>query len=106
MSVSRKLSAGSLAFVFLMGTAAAFAPAALSSWHLQRFCVDLPVGTTRASVESRAQAEGYELAVLAVLPGGAAGRARLHDAQRYVRRECEIQFDAKGVVSTKFGDFD
>lgn len=102
MSVSRKLSAGSLGFVFLIGTVMAFAPFFLSSRHLQRFCEDLPIGTPRAVVEARAQAEGYEMALLPL----ATGRVRLHDAQRYVRRECEIQFDAKGVVATKFGDFD
>jgi hypothetical protein len=102
MSVSRKLSAGSLGFVFLIGTVLAFAPFFFSSRHLQSFCQELPVGTPRASVEAKAQAEGYEMAAVP----GAAGRARLHDAQRYVRRECEIQFDAKGVVATKFGDFD
>jgi hypothetical protein len=80
----------------------AFAPFFFSSRHLQSFCQELQVGTPRASVEAKAQAEGYEMAAVA----GVAGRARLHDAQRYVRRECEIQFDAKGVVSTKFGDFD
>jgi hypothetical protein len=100
VSVSRRAVATPLFVLFLIGTALAFWPFFSASRELQTFCEGLPTGASTAQVKAKAEEAGYELGWL---PDG---RARVRNETRYVRRECEVRFDAKGVASTRFGDLD
>jgi hypothetical protein len=88
-----------MGFLFVAGTVVAFLPMMGASKELHSFCDGLGVGTPLVQVQARALEQGYELLPLA-------NAARVRATQGYVRRECEVRFDAKGVISTKFGDFD
>jgi hypothetical protein len=95
VSVSRKLNAAALTFVFVVGLVAAFAPALFAARELQQFCEALPLGAPAAEVQSRATERDYALTKLddgsfAVEHPGSLGRL-----------ECQLRFDEKGQLASK-----
>jgi hypothetical protein len=67
---------------------------------MQRFCRELPAGTSIAEVQKRAADSGYDISAVVD------GRATVHEARSFGRLMCDLQYGESGLVSAKFNSGD
>jgi hypothetical protein len=92
----RTISNVSTAVFFLIGISIAFLPFFMATRRVQNFCAELVPGATVAEVQAKVAERGYELLPLGI------GRARVRDPRAFGRRNCELQFDSRGLTSSEF----
>lgn len=91
----RKQSAITLVVVFLLGTLAAFAPAAFASRSARAFCGGLAPGMTVSELQERAEAARYTSSKVRE------GVWMVEHPSSLGRAYCVVRFDASGRLTSK-----
>lgn len=84
---------GGMAGTLLLGLAVAFTPMFLADRAVQGFCRDQAPGTPAATVQARAQQQGYTAVAVD------AATLQVDDPAGFGRRQCDLALDPQGRVT-------
>jgi hypothetical protein len=84
--------------LLLAGLGYAIWPFIFGRAEMQNFCAALPVGASLSQVQALAAAKGYRVS------SSIGNKAFVYDLRSMGRFNCELRFDATGLVSAPYAD--